>query len=398
VGTIPAADIVSGAALTRVDDTNVTLTLGGSPTTALLAATSLTLGWSGTLALTRGGVGFNASGVVKGGLLAGTGAGTFGLTTVGANGTVLTADSSAAGGVAWSAAGSGTVTGSGTTGTLAKFTAAGAIGDSILTEAASVLSAAGDFLIRGATNNAPLGIKPATNVSQLWLEQSGSADGWKVFADNSTGDLAGYRRQSAVDTERWRFSAAGVLTTSSDIAAGGASILARLSAKPATNVAQLWLEQNNAADGWKVFVNSNDGSYNLYRRQSSSDTLYSLLSGAGAVKWPAYGAGAATFDASGNITSVSDSRFKDRIAALPYGLTEILALQPVQHGYNALSELDRDHLYGGFIAQDVQTIMPLAIGQDARGYLTLADRPILGAVVHAVQELHARLTALEQGH
>jgi hypothetical protein len=40
----------SGAALTKTDDTNVTLTLGGTPTTALLAAASLTLGWTGTLA------------------------------------------------------------------------------------------------------------------------------------------------------------------------------------------------------------------------------------------------------------------------------------------------------------------------------------------------------------
>lgn len=52
-GTISAADIGSGAALTKTDDTNVTLTLGGSPTVALLAATSLTLGWTGTLALSR---------------------------------------------------------------------------------------------------------------------------------------------------------------------------------------------------------------------------------------------------------------------------------------------------------------------------------------------------------
>lgn len=44
-------------ALTRVDDTNVTLTLGGSPTTALLRAASLTLGWTGQLAISRGGTG-----------------------------------------------------------------------------------------------------------------------------------------------------------------------------------------------------------------------------------------------------------------------------------------------------------------------------------------------------
>lgn len=53
VGTIPATDIASGAALTKTDDTNVTLTLGGTPATALLKASSLTLGWTGTLAAAR---------------------------------------------------------------------------------------------------------------------------------------------------------------------------------------------------------------------------------------------------------------------------------------------------------------------------------------------------------
>ena len=52
-GTTLSASGVTGAALTKTDDTNVTLTLGGTPTTALLAATSLTLGWSGTLADSR---------------------------------------------------------------------------------------------------------------------------------------------------------------------------------------------------------------------------------------------------------------------------------------------------------------------------------------------------------
>jgi hypothetical protein len=45
------------AALTKTDDTNVTLTLGGSASTALLNAASLTLGWTGTLAVSRGGTG-----------------------------------------------------------------------------------------------------------------------------------------------------------------------------------------------------------------------------------------------------------------------------------------------------------------------------------------------------
>ena len=50
---------ITPAALTKVDDTNVTLTLGGTPNTALLQATSLTLGWAGQLSVARGGTGLS---------------------------------------------------------------------------------------------------------------------------------------------------------------------------------------------------------------------------------------------------------------------------------------------------------------------------------------------------
>jgi hypothetical protein len=56
--TITGSDI-NGSALTEIDDTNVTLTLGGTPGTALLQATSITAGWTGTLSGTRGGTGVN---------------------------------------------------------------------------------------------------------------------------------------------------------------------------------------------------------------------------------------------------------------------------------------------------------------------------------------------------
>jgi len=53
---------ITPAAVTRTNDTNVTLTLGGTPSTALLQATSLTLGWTGTLAAGRGGTGVSSLG------------------------------------------------------------------------------------------------------------------------------------------------------------------------------------------------------------------------------------------------------------------------------------------------------------------------------------------------
>lgn len=69
-----APEWVSGAALTKTDDTNVTLTLGGTPATSLLAATSLTLGWTGQLAVSRGGTGVNTT-PANGQLLIGNGTG-----------------------------------------------------------------------------------------------------------------------------------------------------------------------------------------------------------------------------------------------------------------------------------------------------------------------------------
>lgn len=63
-GTLSASG-ATGAALTKTDDTNVTLTLGGSPATALLAAASLTLGWTGQLAITRGGTGASTASAAR---------------------------------------------------------------------------------------------------------------------------------------------------------------------------------------------------------------------------------------------------------------------------------------------------------------------------------------------
>ncbi len=65
--TILAAD-VPGSALTKVDDTNVTLTLGGTPASALLAAASITVGWAGQLATGRGGTGVSAASIGTGGV------------------------------------------------------------------------------------------------------------------------------------------------------------------------------------------------------------------------------------------------------------------------------------------------------------------------------------------
>lgn len=61
----PPPSAIAPAALTKVDDTNVTLTLTGLPTTALVHAAGLTLGWTGTLAVARGGTGLSTFGATN---------------------------------------------------------------------------------------------------------------------------------------------------------------------------------------------------------------------------------------------------------------------------------------------------------------------------------------------
>ena len=89
-----APEWVSGAALSKVDDTNVTLTLGGSPTNALLAAASLTLGWTGQLSLARGGTNANLT-AVNGGVAYST-ASAIALTAAGSSGQWLKSNGAAA--------------------------------------------------------------------------------------------------------------------------------------------------------------------------------------------------------------------------------------------------------------------------------------------------------------
>ncbi len=94
VATVAASEISSGAALTKTDDTNVTLTLGGAPTTALLSASSLTLGWTGTLAVARGGIGVGT--LAAHGVLIGNGTSAVSVTGTGTSGQALISNGSSA--------------------------------------------------------------------------------------------------------------------------------------------------------------------------------------------------------------------------------------------------------------------------------------------------------------
>ena len=103
-----------------------------------------------------------------------------------------------------------------------------------------------------------------------------------------------------------------------------------------------------------------------------------------------YGAGAVQSDANGNLSTPSDERLKNIVGNFERGLTEILALKPITFQWNAQSGLDQEGYYSGFSAQNVQSAIPEAMGQDQQGY-TLDDGPITAALVNAIKILYQQL-------
>jgi hypothetical protein len=104
-------------------------------------------------------------------------------------------------------------------------------------------------------------------------------------------------------------------------------------------------------------------------------------------------------------TAASDIRLKDIQGDYEYGLDEILKLHTVRFNYkkgNALN-LPSQTPMTGFIAQEVQKVIPDAVHTRPDGYLELNVDPIHWATVNAVQELHgickateAQLTSIER--
>lgn len=91
-------------------------------------------------------------------------------------------------------------------------------------------------------------------------------------------------------------------------------------------------------------------------------------------------------------TNASDIRLKDIHGDYTRGLDEVLKLHTVLYNYkkdNALG-LPSDFTKSGFIAQEVQKVIPEAVNKREDGYLELNVDPIHWAVVNAIKDLYHR--------
>ncbi|CAE80938.1 tail fiber domain-containing protein [Bdellovibrio bacteriovorus] len=97
-------------------------------------------------------------------------------------------------------------------------------------------------------------------------------------------------------------------------------------------------------------------------------------------------------------TVASDARLKDVHGDYEFGLSEILKLHTVRYNYKKdnAAKIPSDVPMVGFIAQEVQQVIPDAVKTRADGYLELNVDPIHWATVNAVKELHGMCKATEE--
>lgn len=135
----------------------------------------------------------------------------------------------------------------------------------------------------------------------------------------------------------------------------------------------------------------NDISFDIGRNTAFADIRLGALNftlNGGPVQMNNYGAGTATFDASGNITSVSDMRLKNLQGMYGVGLKQLMQINPIVYKYNTKSKLDTVNNYIGFSAQNVKDALgENAVGVNKDGYYSLQDRAILAVLTNSVKEL-----------
>ena len=160
---------------------------------------------------------------------------------------------------------------------------------------------------------------------------------------------------------------------------------------------------NGATQGAYSFEGfASDGSLNQeYMRIDSNGNVgigtipSARLHTTGTVRFQNFGAGTATFDASGNISSVSDERLKTILGSFNKGLDEILQINPILHKWNETSGMEMENIYAGLSAQNVAQWIPEAASINGDGMLGVSDRVIIAALINAVKELSAEVDILK---
>ncbi len=215
-----------------------------------------------------------------------------------------------------------------------------------------------------------------SNASTLAIYSGTSSSGYFYFADGTSGTdrYRGYIEYAHADdsfrfgtasTERARIDSSGVLMVNTT-----------------TRFANSYLSVYNASDNaFMARVGDNTKATIGGLNASSSLTFYVLGSGQ-------------IYSTSTSITAISDRSQKANIQEIPYGLSTIQNLQPVKFDFKDGCGSEEKGLLG-FIAQDVEQVIPELVKTNTDDLKTLKMGDMLPVLVKAIQELKESLDSVK---
>ncbi|MFA5652445.1 MAG: tail fiber domain-containing protein, partial [Candidatus Paceibacterota bacterium] len=123
------------------------------------------------------------------------------------------------------------------------------------------------------------------------------------------------------------------------------------------------------------------------------------LTASGTIRFTSLGSagGNLVTDTDGNVTVSSDERLKDIQSDYERGLVDIMKIVPINYKWKPETGYETSNVYTGFSAQNLSIAIPEAVATSSSGYLTIADRPILAALVNAVKDIGSFINKIENG-
>jgi hypothetical protein len=100
-----------------------------------------------------------------------------------------------------------------------------------------------------------------------------------------------------------------------------------------------------------------------------------------------------------SLTQTSDARYKTNIATFPDALDAILNLRGVTFDWDKAKWAERNFSEGrqiGFLAQEVEKILPELVSTDSNGYKSVAYQNVVPVLVEAVKTLNGKVETLKK--
>jgi hypothetical protein len=154
---------------------------------------------------------------------------------------------------------------------------------------------------------------------------------------------------------------------------------------------------NNDNSGFHITKEKTNNSFNIWNGAWSTSSInrmtilstgevgFKILSGSGIRN--------VNSDADGFLTNAtSDGSLKENVSPISQGLNDVLKLNPVSFNWKNIEKYGAQKEIG-FIAQEVQPIIPEVIGVNADGKLSLTYQNMVAVLTKAIQELNDKVDA-----